>query len=126
LPTDQAILTDLADRPLRERVHTASTGRGNTDDAQTDTRGLILDLARARAQRAQLLGYENHSSYVAAGSTATTTEAINEVLTRLALPARRNAETEERGLCAAFAQEHPGTDIEPWDWQYYAEVLRRA
>jgi len=126
LPTDQAILTELADRALREEVHTASTTRGSGAEAQADTRQLVLDLARARSRRAQLLGYENHSSYVAAGSTAKTSEAINEVLSRLAPAARRNVEKEREDLQAALDQEDQGGELAPWDWQFYAERVRHA
>src|SRR5699024_9869137 len=111
---------------LREEVHAASTARGAGSDAHSDTRELVLDLARARSRRAQLLGYADHSSYVAAGSTAKTTEAINEVLSRLAPAARRNAERERQDLQAAFDQDAPGGELAPWDWQYYAERVRAA
>lgn len=125
LPTDQAILTELQDRSLRAQVHGAATARGGGDDRQSDTRRLVLGLARARSERAQLLGYRDHSSYVAEASTAASVSAINDVLRQLAPAARRNADAEQSDLQAALTVEEPGAELAPWDWQYYAERVRR-
>ena len=54
----------LGDRGLRERIHRASVGRGL--GGEHDTRALVIELARCRAQRAALLGFDHHGAYVAA------------------------------------------------------------
>ena len=120
LPTQQALLAQAADRSLREELLTASTARGTGHDEDSDTRGVLLELARLRAERAQLLGYPHHAAYVAEDSTAGTTEAVNELLARLTPPAVRNAAAE----ASALAEAH-GAPIEPWDWAFLAEQVRQ-
>ena len=115
--TPQAILTELSDRDLRRRVHEASTGRGWSGDY--DTRELVVEIARARAERAVLLGYHSHSAYVAEEACAKTSEAVHAMLSRLAAPAVRNARAEAADLQPL--QEEP---LEPWDWEYRSEQLK--
>ncbi|WP_324652792.1 M3 family metallopeptidase [Georgenia sp. H159] len=120
LPTQQALLAQLEDRDLREQLLAASVQRGTGVDEASDTRATILELARLRAERAQLLGYEHHAAYVAADGTAGTTRAVNDMLGRLAPPAVANAEAEARDL----ADVHGGP-VEPWDWSFLAEKVRQ-
>ena len=115
--TPQAILAELSDRELRRRVHEASTARGWS--GEHDTRGLVVDIARARAERAVLLGYPNHSEYVAADACAKTSEAVHGMLSRLAAPAVRNVHAE-----AAELQPLQDEPLEPWDWEYCSEQLK--
>ncbi|MBK8447027.1 MAG: M3 family metallopeptidase [Micropruina sp.] len=115
--TPQAILAELSDRELRRRVHEASTARGWS--GEHDTRGLVVDIARARAERAVLLGYPNHSEYVAADACAKTSEAVHGMLSRLAAPAVRNVHAE-----AADLQPLQDEPLEPWDWEYCSEQLK--
>ncbi|WP_315096215.1 M3 family metallopeptidase [uncultured Cellulomonas sp.] len=123
LPTQQAPLAVLRDRALRERVFRASTGRGTS--APHDTRPTLLGLVRARAERAQLLGYAHHAQYVAADATATTAEAVSDILERLAPAAVANARAEGADLAEALGRDHPDARLEPWDWQFYAEQVKK-
>src|SRR5690606_27693979 len=120
LPTQQALLAQLEDRELRRELHTASVERGTGVDEGSDTRGTLLEIARLRAERARLLGYEHHAAYVAEDGTAGTTTAVNEMLGRLAPPAVANAEAE----AADLAETHGGP-IAAWDWAYLAEKVRQ-
>lgn len=125
LPTDQAIVSQAAERRLREQVFTASTTRGTGVDAASDTRAILVALARTRAERARLLGYEHHAGYVAEAGTAKSTEAITAMLSRLAGPAVRNARAEGAELAEALAGDEPGAELAAWDWSYYADRVRR-
>ncbi|WP_291884241.1 M3 family metallopeptidase [Cellulomonas sp.] len=124
LPTHQAPLAMLRDRGLRERIFRASATRGAADGPH-DTRLTILRLVRLRAERAQLLGYEHHAAYVAADATAKDAQAVADLLGRLAPVAVANARTEAADLEAALVADHPGAVLEPWDWAYYAEQVRK-
>ncbi|WP_034623454.1 M3 family metallopeptidase [Cellulomonas sp. URHE0023] len=124
LPTQQAPLTSLTDRAVRERVFRASIGRGAAGDAH-DTRATLLGLARKRAERAQLLGYAHHAEYVAADATAKTAEAVADILEKLAPAAVANAKVEAAELAAALEGDHPGATLEPWDWAFYAERVKK-
>ena len=124
LPTAQPLVTQSPNRQLREQIQRSSLARGWGADAATDTRELVLRLARLRAERAQLLGHPHHAAYVAAGGTAKSTEAVSAMLTQLAAPAVRNARAEAAELQAALTADHPGERLQAWDWGYYADRVR--
>ncbi|MEZ0074310.1 M3 family metallopeptidase [Planotetraspora sp. GP83] len=115
LPTGQPALAELTNRSLRERVHEASLGRG-AGNAE-----LITEMAALRRERARLLGYENHAEYVLADQTAGTTQAVTDMLDRLVPPAVANARKEQSDL-----EELAGHAVQPWDWSFYAEKVRKA
>ena len=115
--TPQAILTQLNDRGLRQRVHEASVGRGWA--GEFDTRDLVVSIARARAERATLLGFPHHSEYAAADACAQTSAAVHAMLTRLAPAAARNVQAEAEDLVPL--QTEP---LEPWDWEFRSEQLK--
>jgi peptidyl-dipeptidase Dcp len=122
--TGQPLLDKLENRDVRRRLHHASIGRGLT--GQYDTRPLIVELARLRAQRATLLGFAHHADFVASLGCAKTTAAVNAILRRVAGPAVENAAKEAVELQEALTKDHPGETLEPWDWQFYAERVRSA
>ncbi|MFG1945092.1 M3 family metallopeptidase [Nonomuraea sp. NPDC048826] len=113
--TNQPALAQLTDRDVRRRLFELSVGRAPVNF------GLAARMAMLRAERAALLGFPNHAAYVVADQTAKTVEAVEEMLDQLVGPAVRNAEAE-----AAALAEQAGFPIEPWDWSYYAEKVRRA
>lgn len=118
--THQNVLASLADAGLRARVQEASTARGATG-GETDTREVLLELVRLRAEHAQLLGYEHHAAYVAADATAGTTAAVNEMLARLAPAAVANARRE----AAELAKVNGTADVAAADWSYLNEAVRK-
>ncbi|WP_169165644.1 M3 family metallopeptidase [Cellulomonas taurus] len=124
LPTQQPLLAQLQHRGLRERLHTASVTRGGKG-GEHDTRATLLALARARAERAQLLGYQHHAAYVVEDATAKTVDAVDGILRPLAPAAVANARTEAAVLEAALRRDVPGATLEAWDWSYYAEQVRK-
>ncbi|MGW4641379.1 M3 family metallopeptidase [Sphaerisporangium sp. NPDC004334] len=116
LPTGQAALEELTDRALRERIHRASVERGLAENSE-----LVVRMAKLRAERAALLGYENHAEYVVADQTAPGTRAVTEMLAKLTPAAVANAHREADELRA-----EAGFDIAAWDWSFYAEKVREA
>jgi peptidyl-dipeptidase Dcp len=126
LPTQQTVLASLARRDVRRRVHEASVTRGATGD-DTDTREIVIELARLRAEHARLLGYDHHAAYIAEDATAKTTEAVNAMLAPLAPAAAANARKEALDLTEALVADlgDPGATLEAWDWAYYAERVRK-
>ncbi len=123
--TQQPLLARLENRKLRRRILRASMARG-THSGATDTRPVVAELVRRRAERAQLLGYPNHAAYELADSTAGTTAAVNEMLGRLTPAATANATREAAELQQLIDSHHPGFRLAASDWPYYAEKLRRA
>lgn len=123
LPTEQGVLASLTDRGLRARIHEASVTRGTHEG--TDSRATLLELARLRAERAQLLGLRDHASYATEDATARTPEAVAEMLEPLVPRAVANARAEQADLAAALAADTGATDLAPSDRAFYAEHLRR-
>ena len=123
--SQQPVLATLRRRDVRRRVHEASLARGGRG-GEHDTRATLLELARLRAQRAQLLGYDHHAAYVADDGTAGTTQAVDAMLGRLAPAAAANARREAADLEDAMRADEPGATLEAWDWPFYAERVRQA
>jgi peptidyl-dipeptidase Dcp len=124
LPTSQPALGALRNRDLRRRLHTASISRGGRGN-ENDTREILTEMAAIRARRAALHGYPTHAAYVVADQTAGTVEAVTERLAALAGPAIRNAARERAELEEAMHADGVDGPLQPWDWAYYSEVVRR-
>jgi peptidyl-dipeptidase Dcp len=121
LPTGHPYLANLTSRTLRERIMTASRSRG-IRGGENDNRQVVLEITRLRAERAQLLGFENHAAYVTADQTAKTPEAVQAMLGKLAPAAARNAAAEQAALQREAGD---GVTIAAWDWALYAERVRQ-
>lgn len=127
--TGQPSLSQLKNRALRERIMKASLGRGW--GGQFDTTGLIADIVRLRAERAALLGYKDHASYVLEDETALNEDAVNQMLNQLAGPALTNAKREAGDIqqlidSQAKANGTQSFPLAAWDWDFYAEQVRQA
>jgi peptidyl-dipeptidase Dcp len=127
--TNQPLLANLTARALRERIYKASIGRGLT--ASADNRPVIAELVKARAERATLLGYPNHASYVLADESAGTPAAVNGMIGQIAPAALARAHEEAAEMqklidAQAKARGVAPFKLEPWDWFYYSEQVRKA
>ncbi len=128
--TGQPPLSQLANRELRERIHKASVVRGARGN-QWDNTALVSRVLELRAERAKMLGFDTYADYVLDGETAKTTEAVNAMLGQLAPAAVANARREAGKLQAMIdaeqkAKGEPTFQLEPWDWAYYTEKVRKA
>lgn len=120
------ILPSLNNRALRQRVWEASAYRGLGRDGGIDNRPLILEIAQLRAERAALLGYPNHAAYKLQNQMAETPDAVRKMLTDLVPGVVARAKQEAADLEAMIKQSGGNHKLEPWDWEYYAEKVRKA
>ncbi|MBW8730937.1 MAG: M3 family peptidase, partial [Terrabacter sp.] len=90
-------------------------------DNANDTKALVLETVRLRAERARLLGYDTHAAAALADSTARTPERVMDLLGRLAPAAARNIEAER-----ALLEEEAGHPVEAHDWAFWAERVRAS
>ena len=121
----QPVLASLENRSLRRRIHETSLARGSCG-GEFDNREIVCRVIRLRAERAKLLGYENHAAYVLEDETALTTSAVNQRLAELTPPAVQNARREAAALQEMIESEGSDFELEPWDWAFYSERRRRA
>ncbi|KFZ28836.1 dipeptidyl carboxypeptidase II [Pseudidiomarina atlantica] len=121
--TRQPILQSLENRELREKIWKASALRG-TGNTATDNRPLVKKLAQLRAEKAELLGYDNWGSYVLEQSMASTPEAAQKMLRDLVPAVVSNVEGEMAEIQAVIDAEGGDFEVQPWDWAYYAEKVR--
>ncbi len=121
----QPPLASLENRDLRRRILDASLARGSSG-GEYDNREILVKVAKLRAEQAQLLGYPDYAAYVLEDQTAKTTAAVNDMLGKLAPAAVANARREAADLQAMIDAEGGGFKLEPWDWNYYAEKVRKA
>jgi peptidyl-dipeptidase Dcp len=123
--TQQPPLASLENRELRKRIQEQSAARGSRGNAY-DNRNVFTRILRLRAERAAMLGYENHAAYVLADQTAGEVSAVNEMLGKLAPKAVRNAQLEAADLQSLIERtEDKPFALASWDWLYYTEKLRQ-
>jgi peptidyl-dipeptidase Dcp len=122
--TGQPALASLEDRALRQKLFETSAARG-VQGGEFDNRPIITRMAKLRAERAALLGYPDHATYVLEDETARTTTAVNKMMSELAPAAVANAKREAADMQAIVDKEDGGFQIAAWDWAYYAEKVRK-
>ncbi len=111
-------------RNLREQVWRTFVNRGDGGGA-TDNNSVVTEILRLRAERAKLLGYPTHAHYRLDNAMAKTPERAMELLEALWAPAKGRALEEVANMQAIADAEGAGIRIEPWDYRFYAEKVRR-
>ncbi|GIR30443.1 MAG: dipeptidyl carboxypeptidase II [Candidatus Neomarinimicrobiota bacterium] len=119
----QPSLSSLKNRELRERIHTTSLSRGSRG-GEFDNREILTNVLRLRAEKAKLLGYENHAAYTLEVQTAQTPQAVNERLRSLAPKSLANAKREASDLQEMINASGESFLLSSWDWDYYTEKVR--
>jgi peptidyl-dipeptidase Dcp len=123
--TQQPAQASLRNRAVRERLFKASTMRTEQADSN-DTREIIKRLDELRAERARLLGFPTYADFVLDDQMAKTSAAAIKLLTDLVPAATAKARSEVAKMQALIDKEKGGFKLEPWDWQYYSEQVRKA
>ena len=120
----EPILTFADNRDLRKRVWTAFVNRGD-NAGKTDNNAIISQILKLRADRARLLGYPTHAHWRMQDTMAKSPERAMDLMMRVwpAAVARVNEEVADQ---LAIARKDGITQIEPWDFRYYQEKVRKA
>ena len=119
----QPPMASLTNRALRERIHKTSLSRGSRG-GDFDNREILANVIKLRAERAQLMGYNNHAAYSLENQTAQTPKAVNERLSSLAPKAVANANKEATDLQKMIDTEDGSFKLASWDWDFYTEKVR--
>ena len=121
----EPFLTYADNRLLREKVWRTYYDRGDNGDAH-DNNGIITEILRLRAKRAQLLGYETHAHWRLEPQMAKTPQAAWDLMMKVWPKAVARVGEEVADMQQIADAEHAGITIEPWDYRYYAEKVRKA
>lgn len=117
---------DYADnRELREQLFKAYIMRGDNGD-DLDNKVILAEILALRAEKAELLGYDTHADRILERRMAKTPEAVYELLEDLWHPSLGVAREEVEALQQAIEADGFEFKLEPWDWRYYADKVRRA
>jgi len=123
--TQQPSLQSLTNRATRQKLFEASYTRAEKNDTN-DTRATIARLAQIRAQQAKLLGFANYADWKLQDQMAKTPEAVEKFVSQLVGPATAKASREAADIQALIDQQKGGFKLAPWDWNFYAEQVRKA
>ena len=123
--TQQPDLASLSVRATREALFQKSWDRTERSDAN-DTRDDIAHLAQLRARRAQLLGYPNHAAWKLGDQMAKTPEAALKFMDALVPGATAKAASEGKDIQDVIDAQKGGFTLQPWDWNFYSEQVRKA
>jgi peptidyl-dipeptidase Dcp len=123
--TQQPDLGLLGVRASREALFEKSWNRAERSDAN-DTRDDIAHLAQLRARRAQLLGYANHAAWKLGDQMAKNPEAALKFMDALVPGATAKATSEGKDIQDVIDAQKGGFTLQPWDWDFYAEQVRKA
>ena len=124
-------MTTTTDRDKRRQMLEAYTSRGNNGN-KADNKQLILDVMRLRIEKAKLMGYNCPAAYILEPKMAHDPATVDAFLQGIMTDAVRKAKEEVSDMQAMMNQDikngqlPAGSKIEPWDWWYYAEKVRKA
>ncbi len=121
----EPFLTYADRRELREKVWRNYVSRGDNGD-ERDNKKLIAETLALRAERAALLGYETHAHWRLENTMAKTPERAMQLLEAVWKPAVARVGEEVADMQAIADKEGAKLTIEPWDYRYYAEKVRKA
>jgi peptidyl-dipeptidase Dcp len=123
--TQQPVLASLNVRATRAAIFANSWNRAEQGDAN-DTRDLIARMAQLRAQRARLLGFASHAAWKLEDQMAKTPQAALRFMDALVPVATAKAASEAKDIQEVIDAQKAGFALQAWDWDFYAEQVRKA
>jgi peptidyl-dipeptidase Dcp len=124
-PSIFPFLVNAENRGFRQQIFTAYNMRGNNGNEQ-DNKAIVEKITRLRLERSLLLGYENYAQYALERNMAKTPEKVFEFLTQIwdaAIPVAKREAADQQKIIDA---EGGNFKLEPWDWWYYSEKIKKA
>ncbi|MBC3787050.1 M3 family metallopeptidase [Spirosoma utsteinense] len=121
-PSIMPFLSYADNRALREQIFRAYLERGNHND-EHDNKQIMSTMVGLRAEKAQLLGYDNHAAYILEESMAQTPAKVSELINQLWTATVPVAQQEAAELQALMDKDGKNEKLSSWDWRYYAEKL---
>lgn len=119
------VLQYCSNRDLRQQLLMDYTSRGNHDN-ENDNKSVIVREMQLRIEKARLFGYDNPADYILADCMAKDHQTVDAFLQTVWKPSLQAAKREAAELQQLMNEDLPGEQLQPWDWWYYAEKLRKA
>jgi len=112
-------------RDLRKKIYSAYFMKGDNNN-ELDNKKILSRIAMLRLKRANLLGYETHAHYVLEEQMALNPDNVYKLLNNLWTPALERSKQEREEMQQIIYDEGNNFKLEPWDWWYYAEKLKKV
>ena len=119
------VLQYCENRELRKQLLMDYTTRANHNN-ENDNKAIIIREMELRIEKAQLFGYDNPADYILADCMAKNHQTVDAFLASVWEPSLKAAKGEAAELQKLLNEDLPGEKLQPWDWWYYAEKLRKA
>lgn len=123
--TQQPDLQELTNRETRKTIFENSWTRAERGD-KNDTRATIARLAQLRAEKAKLLGFPNYASWKLSDQMAKNPAAALKFMDAMVAASTAKAKGEGADIQALIDEQKGGFKLEPWDWEFYSEQVRKA
>ena len=117
-------LTESTRRDLREKLYNSYVMRGDNNN-ETDNKKIAAQIAKLRAERANIMGYKSHAHFVLDENMLKTPEEVYDLLIQLWKPALKRAKAEVADMQALADSEGKEFKIAAWDWWHYSEKVRK-
>lgn len=122
--TQQPSLQSLENREVRAELFNNSVHRSDAGDY--DTSNLVLKMALLRAEKAQILGFDNYASWSLQGTMAATPDKVFNMFTNLIPGSLEKASSEIKEIQAEIKKEGKDFKLAAYDWNHYAEKVRKS
>ena len=124
--TQQPILASLQNRELRRKVYMASIHRADATNPKFNTFPIVTEIAKLRAEKAKIMGYNTYADYSLEKTMAKTTKNVDAFLQQLIKEYAPKADAETRSI-EAYAQKTEGPDfkLQPYDRFYYSAKMKK-
>ena len=122
--TQQSQLQYLENREVRKQLFEAGWNR--TNGGKYDTKELVTKMVELRAQKAKLLGFDNFASWRLQNTMAKKPQAVLDLFAKLVPSATLKAKNEIDEIQKMIKSQGETFELEPWDWNFYAEKVRKA
>ncbi len=122
--TQQPLLQSLTDRDARENIFNSSWSRAEKNDS-ADTRAILEKMALLRMQKAQIMGKKSYAEWRLQDQMAKNPANALDLLAKIAKPAVAKAKLEAKEIQDLINKRVSGLILEPWDWNYYSEQVRK-
>ena len=117
-------LTESTRRDLREKLYNSYVMRGDNNNDK-DNKEIAAQIAKLRAERAQIMGYKTHAHFILDDNMLKTPEEVYDLLYKLWKPAVKRAKVEVADMQAVADSEGHDFKVAAWDWWHYSEKVRK-